>query len=95
MYEHKEDRSSDYIAIVDMGIFIRKAIPNPDQQIKENGQLYALQDYIEHCGDIIFKRHYRASTIICVNDPYGKIDSIKHEERERRANGEKIPNTHS
>ena len=49
------------------------------QRIKENGQLYAWQDYIEHCGDIIFKRQYRASTIICVNDPYGKIDSKKHD----------------
>ena len=73
-----KDISDGYIAIVDMGMFIRKAISNQDQRIQENGQLYAWQDYIEHCGDMIFKRHYRASTIICVNDPYGKIDSIKH-----------------
>ena len=77
-----------------MGMFIRKAIPNQDQRFKEDGQPYTWNDYIEHCMDMIFKRHSKASTIICVNDPYGKEDSIKYEERERRSNGVKVPNVH-
>ena len=63
--------NDDYVAIVDMGMFIRKAIPNQDQRFKEDGQIYAWNDYVEHCIDMIFKRHDRASTIVCVNDPYG------------------------
>ena len=36
----------DYVAIVDMGMFIRKAIPNQDQRFKEDGQVYVWDDYV-------------------------------------------------
>ena len=39
----------DYVPIVDMGMFIRKAIPNQDQRFKDDGQVYVWNDYVEHC----------------------------------------------
>jgi hypothetical protein len=88
------DKILEYTAIIDMGMIIRKAIPNKEQRLNEDGSSLTWENYIDTCTDIIFKRHRNASTIICVNDPYGKEESIKYEERERRSNGQKTPNTH-
>ena len=87
--------NSKYVAILDMGMFIRKAIPNQDKRFKEDGTDFTWRDYGESCVDMIFQRHSNASIIICVNDPYGREDSIKqHEERERRSDGVTSPNVH-
>ena len=84
---------NSYIALVDMGMILRQAIPNAEERSKMDGTQYKWADYTKKCVEIVLNRHRFAESIFCVNDPYSYSESIKDEERElRQRSMGQIPN---
>ena len=73
-----------YIAIVDMGLLWRLAIPSIEDREKPDGSIYTWFDYGEKMLSLLMARHRKACQIICVNDQYTQHCSIKDSERIRR-----------
>ncbi len=66
-----------------------------DDREKGDGSPYTWGDYASKVSSLILSRHVHATTIICVNDPYDHIESIKDDERDSRIQGQgHIPNVY-
>lgn len=86
---------TSYIALVGMGMIWRLASPIVDDQEKNDGTAYTWSDYTNKITSLILARHAAATTIICINDPYDRNESIKDDERELRMQGQDcIPNVY-
>lgn len=87
--------SSEYIALVDMGLLFRLATPTPeDREIKRrNGIGYKWDDYLGKISSILEARHSHANFVVLVNDRYDLSFCIKDDEHDRRA--AKCPKAHN
>ncbi|KAG1680240.1 hypothetical protein GQR58_012475 [Nymphon striatum] len=84
------DLQEPYIALIDMGMIWRMAIPSAEDRQTQDGTPYMWLDYVHKLSSIILARHGNAERIICVNDPYDAGYSTKDDERDLRVQG----NTH-
>ena len=66
----KVDCPNVYIALIDMGMVLRQAIPNGDYRAKLDGSPYMWSDYANKCVKIVLECHRFSKKIVCVNDPY-------------------------
>jgi hypothetical protein len=87
------DLQESYIAIIDMGMIWRMAIPSAEDRQTQDGTPYKWADYVNKLSSIILGRHGNAEKIICVNDPYDAAHSTKDDERDLRVHGNQhVPN---
>ena len=75
--------------MVDPGMMWPFATPTAEDRDKGDGFPYTWDDYTSKIVSLILARHADATTIICVNDPYNKTESIKDDERDLRIQGNK------
>ena len=62
---------------------------------ESDGSPYTWGDYTNKIGSVKLACHINAATIICINDPYDCVESIKDDERELRIQGQgPIPNVY-
>jgi hypothetical protein len=79
-----------YIALI-----WRLASPTLDDREKPDGSAYTWSDYTKKVIGMLFAHHVDATTIVCINDPYDRTESIKDDERELRIQGKgHIPNVY-
>ena len=85
------DMQEPYIALIDMGMIWRMAIPSAEDRQTQDGTPYKWLNYVHKLSSIILARHGNAEGIIFVNDPYDAAYSTKDDERDLRVQG----NTHA
>ena len=73
--------------MVDMGMMWRFATPTAEERDKGDSSPYTWDDYTHKIVSMVLARHADATTIICVNDPYNKTESIKDDELGLRIQG--------
>ena len=84
-----------YTALVDMRMIWHLASPTIDDREKPNGSSYMWIDYTKKVISMLLVWHVDTSTIIWINDPYDRTESIKDDERELRIQGQgHIPNVY-
>ncbi|XP_028404399.1 uncharacterized protein LOC114527028 [Dendronephthya gigantea] len=84
---------TSYTALIDMGMIWRLATPTAEERDKADGSDYTWNDYANKVVNIIVTRHVASTTIICINDPYDRAESIKDDEHELRTQKQAyIPN---
>ncbi|CAB3976667.1 Hypothetical predicted protein [Paramuricea clavata] len=71
---------SSYTALVDMGMIWRLASPTMEDREKNDGSTYTWGNYTDKVTSMLLARHVDATTIICINDPYDHVESIKDDE---------------
>ena len=56
---------NSYIALIDMGMVLRQAIPSSDDRAKLDGSPYTWGDYANRCVNKVLERHRFAKKIVC------------------------------
>ena len=85
---------STYTAIIDMGLIWRLSSASKEDREKTDGTKFTWGDFAEKLIQLMLSRHGNAERIICVNNNYSQISSIKDSERILRQSKKQVPNVY-
>ena len=89
------DIQESHIALIDIGMIWRMAIPSAEDRQTQDGAPSKWLDYVQKLTSIILGRHSKAERMICVNDPYATAYSTEDNERNLRSQGNmNVPNVY-